>query len=89
MCITSRDVVFKEDTMFMLNKPNETLDWNYKLNEIVVEHPLNHESNKLPSSIEEETDSSINMSPTLEEVTQEEDLSNYSFARDNEADCSS
>ena len=26
MCITSRDVVFKEDTMFMLNKPNETLD---------------------------------------------------------------
>ena len=48
-------MVFKEDTMFMLDKPNETLDSNYKPNEIEVEHPPNHESNKLPSTIEEET----------------------------------
>ena len=76
-------MVFKEDTKFMLDKPNATLDPNYKLNEIEVEHPPNHESNKLPSTIEEETNSSINLPPTLEEVTQEEeDLSNYSLARD-------
>ena len=55
-CITSRDVVFKEDIMFVFDKPNETFDPNYKLNEIEVEHPPNHESNKLSRTIEEETD---------------------------------
>ena len=39
MCITCRGVSFKKDTMFMLDKPNETLDSNYKPNEIEVEHP--------------------------------------------------
>ena len=82
-CITSKDVIIKEDTMFMLDKPNKTLDSNYRPNDIEVEHPPNHESNKLPSIIEEETDSSINLPPIVEEVTQkEEDLSNYSLARD-------
>ena len=82
-CITSKDVIIKEDTMFMLDKPNKTLDSNYRPNDIEVEHPPNHESNKLPSIIEEETDSSINLPPIVEEVTQkEEDLSNYYLAID-------
>ena len=76
-------MVFKENTMFMLDKTNETLGSNYKPNEIDVEHPPNNESNKLPSTIEEETKLRITLSPTPEEATsEEEDLSNYSVARD-------
>ena len=53
-CITSRDVTFKKDVMFMFDKSNETFDSNYKPNKIEVEHPPNHESNKLPSTTKEE-----------------------------------
>ena len=72
--------------MFIFDKPSETFDSNYKPNEIEVKHPPNHESNELPSTIEEETKSSSSLPPTLEEGekgSQEEDgLSNYSLARD-------
>ena len=61
-CITRRDEVFKEDIMFMFDKPIETYD--HKPNEIEVDHPPNHESNELPSTTLEETRSSSFLQPT-------------------------
>ena len=84
ICIISR-VLFREEEMVMMSKDSEKVGSNPEIVNFEVEQPLNSNETIIRSSnVSDTSGESIASEPiNLEDIEpQEEDLSNYSLARD-------